>query len=90
MRLDRQPRFDRAYKKLSDRDKSGVDDAIRAFLDDPGDNSLSFERLVDDIYSIRYSLGKRIILRRIGKQHFALLDAGPHNLQDQYQHRRKK
>lgn len=83
MRLTVTPRFDRAYRKLTDETKGGVNDAIRQFYADPRHPGLHFEKLKGSKYrTIRVDRGRwRIVLRGAGEE-FELVDIDRHDAVD--------
>lgn len=83
MRLTKTPRFERAYRKLTDDVKAFVNEALRQFYANPRHPGLHFEKLSGSDYrTIRVDRGRwRIVLRGSGAE-FDLVDIDRHDVVD--------
>lgn len=83
MRLTKTPRFERAYRKLTEEVKSAVNDALRQFYQNPRHPALHFEKLSgSEFRTIRVDRGRwRVVLRGSGSE-FDLVDVDRHDAVD--------
>jgi mRNA-degrading endonuclease RelE of RelBE toxin-antitoxin system len=83
VQLQKTPRFERAFRKLTPEIQEAVSGALRQFMANPRHPSLHFEKLKGSTYrTIRVDRGRWRIVLRGSKSAFDLVDVDRHKTVD--------
>ena len=81
--IQKTPRFNRTYRKLSEQQKRDFKKAVRLFLLDPFDRKIKTHKLrgqLKNFWSFSINFSDRVLFQFLGERAVMLYDIGDHDI----------